>query len=97
MGSLWPIFWFILVLFNDVFNVNSYRVVANDTVMLPLPSEKESVSVYLRIKPKTPEETEFYSCSDEFDLANIEDENFEVVTIESAHQVNFWSRLNLNV
>jgi len=55
--------------------------------LLPLPSEKESVSVFLRIKPKTPEETEFYTCSDEFDLASMEDENFEVVTVESAHQV----------
>jgi hypothetical protein len=45
------------------------------------------VSVYLRVKPKTPEESEFYSCSDEFDMASIEDENFEVVTIESTHQV----------
>ena len=58
-----------------------------DTTNLPPPSEKESVSVYLRIKPKTPEESEFYSCSDESDMVNCEDENFEVVTIESTHQV----------
>ena len=58
-----------------------------ETTLLPPPSEKESVSVYLRVKPKTPEESEFYSCSDEFDMASIEDENFEVVTIESTHQV----------
>ena len=45
------------------------------------------MSVYLRVKPKTPEETEFYTCSDEVDMANLEDENFEVVTIESTHQV----------
>jgi hypothetical protein len=33
------------------------------------------------------EETEFYTCSDESDMAKMEDENFEVVTIESTHQV----------
>jgi hypothetical protein len=66
----------------------SSRVTQNaDTTNLPPPSDKESVNVYLRIKPKTPEESEFYSCTDESDMVNIEDENFEVVTIESTHQV----------
>ena len=51
--------------------------------------------VYLRVKPKTPEETEFYTCSDEVDMANMEDENFEVVTIESTHQVCFKFALSL--
>ena len=61
-----------------------------DSTILPPPSEKEAVNIYLRIKPKTPEESEFYSCTDESDLATaaLEDENFEVVTIESTHQVH---------
>jgi hypothetical protein len=71
--------------------------------MLPVPTEKESVCVYLRIKPKTPEESTFYTCSDEFDMAKMEEENFEVVTIESSHQVrrdefyflHLWNRFYL--
>ncbi len=61
----------------------------DSSILARPPSEKEAVSVYLRIKPKTPEESEFYSCTDESGLATIEDDNFEVVTIESTHQVPF--------
>ena len=69
-----------------------------DSNILPPPSEKEAVNIYLRIKPKTPEESEFYSCTDESGLATAanaaaEDENFEVVTIESTHQVQRGSKI----
>jgi hypothetical protein len=53
-----------------------------EAMLLPTPSKKECVSVYLRVKPKMPEESELDTA------VGTEDENFEVVTITSNHQVS---------
>ena len=69
---------------------------------LPEPSSKEAVNVYLRVKPKTEDESKYYSiASDNTDTADektdLEEEEYkkdvvaetEVVSIESDHQIAF--------
>ncbi len=66
-----------------------FRIGDEDVSILlpPTSSMKETVNVYLRVKPKTTEELEFYSCRDETELGKLEDDNFDVVKIESRFQV----------
>ncbi len=61
-------------------------------LLLPVPSEKETIQVYLRVKPKTPEESQISSSSSLGGAATSESPNAtkeetELINIESEHQV----------
>ena len=64
--------------------------------LLPEPSSKETVRVYLRVKPKTEEESQYYSMASTMTDGEDEEEHQvderkppegEVVSIESDHQI----------
>lgn len=59
-------------------------------ILLPVPSAKETVKVYLRVKPKTEEESHYYSMDSEDITSGAENEQqkeFGVVSLESDYQV----------
>ena len=63
-----------------------------ESIYLPVPSSKETVRVYLRVKPKTEEESHYYSMASTISEDDVEDINTrstegEIVSIETENQV----------